>query len=273
MASFAVFGNPIKHSKSPDIYSIFAEEMGISSSYDRILASFSNFEMMLGIFFKNGGIGANITAPFKEYAYSLCKHRTERAIIAGSVNVLKKNTDGFLSGDNTDGVGLLVHLQYLNWLHSRTKSKILLIGAGGAARGIIFPLLNFGHQILLTNRTFLRAQRLVNHFFNKGDISVISLDQLSTLEKVDLIINATTTGMYGDVPDLPSSLINPFVNCYDLFYKEDIDTPFIMWCKKYGAKFCSDGLGMLVGQAAYSFLFWHNTLPSISSALSRIRLK
>ncbi|AKC60391.1 shikimate dehydrogenase [Blochmannia endosymbiont of Camponotus (Colobopsis) obliquus] len=268
MDSFAVFGNPIEHSMSPEIYSFFAEETGITASYGKRLATITNFKIILEQFFISGGMGANITMPLKEHTFMLCKNLTKRATVAGAVNVLKKQHDGSLLGDNTDGIGLLADLQRLGWLN--IGSKILLVGSGGAARGIIFPLLTFGCQIILTNRTLLRAQKLANFFHNIGNINVVPFNELCTVQS-DVIINATSAGVYGKLPNLPNSLINSSVSCYDLFYQKDIDTPFIRWCKEQGAVRCSDGLGMLVGQAAYSFLLWHNLLPSISLVLQKIR--
>lgn len=263
MNNFAVFGNPIKHSKSPQIHAIFASETGISHSYGRVLVLQENFEQVLQQFFSIGGLGANITMPFKERAFSLCNQFTELASMSGTVNTIKKQPDGSLLGDNTDAIGLVSDLQRLGLLHYGIR--ILLIGAGGAARGVIFSLLTLGCRIVLTNRTFLRAQQLAEFYSHLGEISAVPLSKLITAD-YDLIINATTTGVYGNIPDISRFLVTPAVSCYDMFY-QDGDTPFTAWCRQQGAKQCADGLGMLVGQAAHSFLLWHGVLPPILPVL------
>lgn len=264
MNNFAVFGNPIKHSKSPQIHAIFASETGISHSYGRVLVLKENFEQVLQQFFSLGGLGANITMPFKERAFYLCNQFTERASMSGTVNTIKKQPDGSLLGDNTDAIGLVSDLQRLGLLHYGIR--ILLIGAGGAARGVICSLLNLGCRIVLTNRTFLRAQKLAEFYSHLGEISAVPLSKLITAD-YDLIINATTTGVYGNIPDISRSLVTPAVSCYDMFYQDGGDTPFTAWCRQQGAKRCADGLGMLVGQAAHSFLLWHGVLPPIIPVL------
>lgn len=268
MDAFAVFGNPIEHSKSPSIHALFSAEIGISHSYGRVLVSEDKFEQVLRKFFLSGGLGANITMPFKERAFALCDQLTERASMAGAVNTVKKLLDGSLLGDNTDGIGLISDLQRLDLL--RPGNRVLLLGAGGAARGVIFPLLNFGCPVILTNRTFSRAQKLVDCYRHLGTISAMPLDNLA-IREYDLIINATSMGLYDQVPELPESLITPKVNCYDMFYQNG-GTPFIIWCQQQGAHRCADGLGMLVGQAAYAFLLWHGVLPPILPVLEQLCL-
>ncbi|UVK77320.1 MAG: shikimate dehydrogenase [Sodalis sp. Fle] len=266
MDNFAVFGNPIKHSRSPQIHALFAAETGISHSYAQVLTSLENFEQMLRQFFNTGGLGANITMPFKERAFALCDHLTERAVMSRAVNTVKKYPDGSLLGDNTDGIGLISDLQRLDLLFQ--ENRVLIVGAGGAARGVILPLLSFGCRLVLTNRTFSRAQELVSFYRHLGDISAVPLDKLTSAD-YDLIINATSLGVHGKAPALQGSLITPAVSCYDMFY-QDGDTPFISWCRQQGAKRCAGGLGMLVGQAAYAFLLWHGVLPPILSVLEQL---
>ncbi|SNC58455.1 shikimate dehydrogenase [Sodalis endosymbiont of Henestaris halophilus] len=267
MDIYAVFGNPINHSRSPRIHTLFAVEMGLSHTYGRVLAPINDFEQTLLRFFDTGGLGANITLPFKERAFSLCDHLTTRGSLVGAVNTIKKLPDGSLLGDNTDGIGLISDLERLNLLSQ--NSRVLLVGAGGAARGGILPLLTYGCKVVLTNRTFPRAQELVRFYHHAGDISALPLELLSAPD-YDLIINATSAGMYGSIPQLPASIITPSVCCYDMFYQQK-DTPFIAWSRRQGAVRCADGLGMLVGQAASSFLLWHGVLPSILPVLNTLR--
>lgn len=294
MNVFAVFGNPIKHSRSADIYSLFANEMNIVGGYDLRLVFQDDFNDTLYDFFNLGGLGANITIPFKERAVSLCNQLTERAIIANSVNTIKKQHNNILLGDNTDGIGFINDLKRLNWIdknHSINSSmekyyinneieksitNILLIGSGGAAKGIIPVLLNIkGCYVNVVNRTFINAQKLVHYYHRIGrqNISYISLNDLlrkPLIKKYSLIVNATSSSMYNDVPNIPSFLITDTTKCYDLFYQKE-DTSFIQWCKKHGSCYCADGLGMLVEQAAYSFYLWHNKFPSTRPVLEYLK--
>ncbi len=267
MKSFAVFGNPIAHSKSPRIHELFADQLGIALSYQRILAPLDGFENTLRCYFLDGASGANITAPFKECAFAQADELSERALLAGAVNTLHKLNDGRLFGDNTDGVGLLSDLQRLNFI--KPKDRILLIGAGGAARGVIQPLLSHGCSIVLTNRTFSKAEALVQIFSSIGEIEAISFDSLQT-QSFSLIINATSSGMYDRIPDLPASLISPETRCYDMFYLPEL-TPFLTWCVKRGSEHCADGLGMLVGQAAHAFKLWHGVMPDVNPVIQQLK--
>ncbi|MEA9393290.1 shikimate dehydrogenase [Acerihabitans sp. TG2] len=267
MDTYAVFGNPIKHSRSPQIHAWFASQTGITHPYGRILAEPDAFETTLLRFFTAGGQGANITMPFKERAFALCHQLTERAAQAGAVNTVKKQADGSLLGDNTDGIGLLADLQRIGLI--RHDSRILLIGAGGAARGVILPLLSYGCSIVVTNRTFKRAQELEIFFQHVGIITARPLNELSSPD-FDLIVNATTSGVHGEIPALVPTLITPAVHCYDMFYQSGL-TPFLQWCVAQGAGESADGLGMLVGQAAYSFMLWHGVLPDIEPVLAQLR--
>jgi len=267
MDTYAVFGNPIKHSRSPQIHALFAAQTGITHHYGRILAQPEAFESTLLVFFSAGGEGANITMPFKERAFALCDQLTERAAQAGAVNTVKKQVDGTLLGDNTDGIGLLADLRRLSMIGP--DSRILLIGAGGAARGVILPLLSSGCSIVLTNRTFKRAQELQMFYQHVGNILARPLDELTSPD-FDLIVNATTSGVHGEIPALAPTLIAPAVHCYDMFYQQEA-TPFLQWCLTQGAGTSADGLGMLVGQAAYSFMLWHGVLPDIEAVLTQLR--
>ncbi|KNC89575.1 shikimate dehydrogenase [Trabulsiella odontotermitis] len=268
METYAVFGNPIAHSKSPFIHQQFAQQLRIEHPYGRVLAPVDDFITTLNAFFAAGGQGANVTVPFKEEAFARADELTERATLAGAVNTLKRLEDGRLLGDNTDGIGLLSDLERLDLI--KPGFRILLIGAGGAARGVLLPLLSLNCAVTIANRTFSRAQELAQLFAHTGSVNAVDIDRLDGLE-FDLIINATSSGIGGEVPAIPSSLINAHVRCYDMFYQKG-NTPFLRWCEQHGAKMCADGLGMLVAQAAHAVLLWHGVLPEttpVIEALSR----
>lgn len=267
MSSFAVFGNPISHSKSPRIHALFAEQTGIAHLYGTVLAPHDEFEETLHGFFANGAKGANITVPFKERAFAESDELSDRASLSGAVNTLKLLEDGRLLGDNTDGIGMLSDLQRLNMI--KPGNRVLLVGAGGAARGVILPLLDFGCAVVITNRTFERAQHLQNIFEAKGDITAVALADLEG-QPFDLLINATASGIKGEVPAVPSSVITPQTRIYDMFYQAG-ETPFIAWAKQHGAEHTADGLGMLVGQAAHAFYLWHGVMPDIEPVLEQLK--
>ncbi|MEW5291924.1 MULTISPECIES: shikimate dehydrogenase [Erwinia] len=264
---FAVFGNPINHSKSPRIHQLFAEQMGIIHPYGRICAPIDAFAESITDFLAGEGGGANVTLPFKEKAYELVDELTPRASAAGAVNTLKKLEDGRLLGDNTDGIGLLTDLQRLKLI--KPNDRILLVGAGGASRGVILPLLSFGCSLTITNRTSHKAKKLADFFQQAGAIHACELEQLEG-KCFDLIINATSSGVSGDVPALPPALINQHTRCYDMFYLAGL-TPFLSWCRQHGATQLADGLGMLVGQAAHSFFLWHGQLPDITPTIAILK--
>ncbi|MCV9880570.1 shikimate dehydrogenase [Brenneria izbisi] len=265
--SFAVFGNPIAHSKSPRIHELFAAQAGINLSYQRVLAPVDSFETVLRHYFLGGACGANITAPFKERAFVEADELSECASLAGAVNTLKKLNDGRLLGDNTDGIGLLSDLQRLKFINP--QDHILLIGAGGAARGVIQPLLSYGCSVVVTNRTFSKADALAQIFSSIGKIEAATFDALPG-RSFNLVINATSSGMYDSVPDLPSNLISPETRCYDMFYLPEL-TPFLAWCVTKGASNYADGLGMLVGQAAYAFKLWHGVMPDVNPVIQALK--
>ena len=267
METFVVFGNPISHSKSPRIHQLFAQQTGIMHPYGRICAPVDDFSGALQHFFIAGGRGANVTLPFKQEAFALADELTERAASAGAVNTLKREVDGRLLGDNTDGIGLLSDLQRLSLI--QPGDRILLIGAGGAARGVILPLLSYGCSITITNRTLSRAQELETLFSASGTVTALAFDQLAG-EQFDLVINATSSGVAGQIPALPEGLIHSGVRCYDMFYQAGA-TPFLYWCQLQGVTQLADGLGMLVGQAAHAFLLWHGVLPEITPVIAELK--
>lgn len=267
METYAVFGNPIAHSKSPLIHQMFAKQLQISHPYGRVLAPIDGFVASLDTFFDEGGKGANVTVPFKEEAFERADELTERASLAGAVNTLKRLEDGRLLGDNTDGVGLLSDLERLSFI--KPGFRILLIGAGGASRGVLLPLLSLDCAVTMTNRTFSRAEELAALFAHTGSVSAVALDDLAGHE-FDLVINATSSGMSGEVPAIPASLVNTHVFFYDMFYQKG-KTPFLYWCEQHGAKHLADGLGMLVGQAAHAVLLWHGVIPAIEPVIEKLK--
>ena len=267
MDAFAVFGNPVQHSKSPYIHQHFAEQLKIDHPYGRVLAPVDAFTETFEAFIAAGGKGANVTVPFKEQAFALADELTERAALAGAVNTLKRLDDGRLLGDNTDGVGLVSDLQRLALIHP--GDRILLIGAGGAARGVIAPLLALNTHITITNRTCAKAQTLAEVFSQTGRVQAREMSHLNG-EHFDLLINATSSGLNGEIPQLPISLLSPSVRCYDMFYQQGL-TPFLAWAVFHGVTEYADGLGMLVGQAAHAVLLWHGVLPEISPVIAALK--
>ncbi|AUH02407.1 shikimate dehydrogenase [Prodigiosinella confusarubida] len=264
---FAVFGNPIAHSKSPRIHALFSEQTGIELAYERILAPVADFEKSLRDYFEAGAYGANITAPFKERACAEVDALSERASFAKAVNTIKKMDNGELYGDNTDGIGLLSDLKHRDLI--QPQSRILLIGAGGATRGVIQPLLSHGCSLVLTNRTLSKATVLAEHFSSLGNIAAVSMHELNDCV-FDLVINATSSGITGDIPALPASLISQDICCYDMFYLPE-PTPFLKWCLQHGAQHCSDGLGMLIWQAAHAFQLWHGVMPNVVPVIQQMK--
>jgi shikimate dehydrogenase len=264
MEKYVVFGNPIAHSKSPFIHQQFARQLNIIHPYGRVLAPINGFIDVLDAFFAGGGKGANVTVPFKEEAYARADELTERASLAGAVNTLKRLEDGRILGDNTDGIGLLSDLERIAFI--RPGLRILLIGAGGASRGVLLPLLSMDCAVTIANRTVSRAEELVQIFAHSGSLQAKGLDELEG-EAFDLIVNATSSGIGGEIPAIPASLIQPSVYCYDMFYQKG-PTPFLRWCMAQGAQRCADGLGMLVGQAAHAVLLWHGRLPEIAPVIA-----
>lgn len=260
---FAVFGQPIAHSKSPYIHQAFAAQRSQSLAYERIGPEENEFEDAVRTFFAEGGKGANVTLPFKERAYAMCEVRTERAEQAQAVNTLWMEK-GILHGDNTDGAGLLADMiRNLNW--KLINKRILVVGAGGAVRGVLGCLLTAGaEEVVITNRTYERAQGLAEQF----SLRAVALEDLHQEAPFHIIINGTSASLAGEGLALPSSLLAENACCYDMMYGEE--TPFMQWAQRHGAQ-VSDGLGMLVQQAAESFYRWHNWRPATMAVLQSMR--
>jgi len=263
---YVVIGNPIAHSKSPFIHQQFAKQTGIPHHYGSLLVELGAFEKSVKQFFEQGGKGANVTLPFKQEAFTLANQLTERAQCAGAVNTLKLLKNGEILGDNTDGIGLVsdIHRHFdLN-----ANAKILMLGAGGAARGAIQPLLQAGYQLSISNRTQSKAEAIINEF---SEIGILALHlECDTHRDYDLIINATSSGVSGKRPPLSEGCLKPSTSCYDMFYQAG-NTPFIDWAISHNVKDTADGLGMLVGQAAHAFALWHDTMPDIEPVIRQMR--
>ena len=272
---YAVFGNPIKHSKSPEIHRAFAVQTLQAMEYNRQLVELSDFADAADRFFQAGGRGLNITVPFKQDAYSYGSRITPRARRAGAVNTLAMQENGTVLGDTTDGVGLVTDLKdNLGW--PIKAKRILILGAGGAVRGVLEPLLAEQPQhIVIANRTIDKALQLSKGFAELGYILGCGLDMLEGQE-FDLIINGTSASLQGDLPPLPDSLVAPSSDssktaCYDMMYGAE-PTVFMSWARQRGA-LAADGLGMLVEQAAESFSLWRGIRPDTRHVIDALRLK
>lgn len=259
---FAVMGNPIDHSLSPIIHQYFAKQAGIQLTYAKIKADEQSFEQQLTDFFHQQGRGVNVTLPFKQRAFMMAQQVTERCRQAGAANTLWMN-DNQLHADNTDGVGLIRDLRhYINL----SGKRVAILGAGGAARGIIHPLLqNKPAELVIVNRTPAKGMELQQLF---PQILVRSSNDLSGV--FDLIINATSASLAGELPSLPQECLDGKPFCYDLSYKKQEDTAFVHYAKEAGCE-AADGLGMLVEQAAEAFLIWHGFKPETQAVLKQLR--
>ena len=268
MDRYVVFGNPIAHSKSPVLHRLFAEQTGQALQYDTLLAPLDDFTGCANAFF-NGGRGANVTVPFKEDAYRFANTLTARAQRAGAVNTLTKLADGSIEGDNTDGAGLVRDLTVNAGFKLKGK-RILILGAGGAVRGALEPLLaELPASVVIANRTVEKAEVLAELFSDLGPVAASGYDWLA--ESVDVIINATSASLAGELPPIASSLIQPgHTVCYDMMYGNK-PTPFCVWASEHGAGHVMDGLGMLAEQAGEAFYVWRGVRPDTAPALAELR--
>ncbi|WP_153115886.1 shikimate dehydrogenase [Rhodocyclus tenuis] len=297
-ARYAVFGNPISHSRSPAIHAAFAAQTGEDIVYTAILAPLDGFATSVHDFIAAGGRGANVTVPFKEEAFRLAGRLTQRAELAGAVNTLifvapdpaAAGTPALITGDNTDGAGLLRDLEH-NLGCRVAGRRVLLLGAGGAARGALGPLLAAGPaQVFIANRTAEKAAALASQFARQFASSRQAADASAQRgaapaspaiaggafadlagQSFDLVINATAASLKGEVPPLPAGVHAPGSLAYDMMYSPDGDTPFLAAARAAGAARCADGLGMLVEQAAEAFFVWRGVRPDSSAVLAALR--
>ena len=265
--TYAVVGHPIKHSKSPQIHSQFALQTQQNLSYSAIDIAPGNFDKEVTKFFKGTGKGLNVTVPYKEEAFTFADQLTDRAKTAEAVNTLILNEDGSVTGDNTDGEGLVQDLLRNNV--QLENSRILLLGAGGAAKGVLLPLLAQNPtSIVIANRTLSKAEALIIQFKDEK-LTACSFEQTEN-QSYDVIINATSASLSGKLPAISTSIINSDIVCYDMAYGKSL-TPFLVWSTQQGAGKVVDGLGMLVGQAAESFNIWRGIKPAVEQVLSDLR--
>lgn len=267
---YAVFGNPIAHSKSPAIHAAFAAQTGQALSYEAVLAPVGGFADAIATFVAEGGKGANVTVPFKEEAFRLCHSLSARAWRAGAVNTLVMENNR-IYGDNTDGIGLIRDIE-INRGYSLAGRRILLLGAGGAARGVLEPLLKKEPAFLMmVNRTLAKAEAMAAEFSDVGVVNTCSFDALSG-QCFDLVINATSANLGGKFLELPPGLFAPDSLVYDMMYGQE-ETPFMTQARAAGAVNVSDGLGMLVEQAAEAFFLWRSVYPETGPVLASLRAR
>jgi len=264
---YAVMGNPIAHSKSPFIHTQFAVQTKQSLDYKAILVDKNAFPQAVSAFQAKSGRGLNITVPFKEEAWQLVDEKSVMAEKAGAVNTIIVKEDGALLGDNTDGVGIVRDIK-LNHGVSLAGKRILILGAGGAVRGVLGPILNEEpDSITIANRTVSRAQALLEIFNVASNIQAKGFDEITG--KFDVVINGTAASLSGEMPPIPSNCVVDSI-CYDMMYAKE-DTVFMQWAKQHGASKTLDGLGMLVEQAAESFYLWRDVRPDTQSVIESVR--
>ena len=265
---YAVIGNPVAHSQSPLIHAAFARQTGEDIEYGRLLAPLDRFAETVERFRDEGGRGLNVTLPFKEQAHRLATVRSERAAAAQAVNTLRFDA-GAIYGDNTDGVGLVRDIRD-NLGFALAGRRVLLLGAGGAARGVVAPLLGERPQSLtLANRTLERALALERFFGSR--LRASSYEALRG-RRFDLVINATSASLAGALPPLPAGVFADGSLAYDMMYGAGL-TPFLESARSGGAASAADGLGMLVEQAAESFFVWRGVRPQTAEVLASLRVK
>ena len=263
-------GYPVSHSRSPVIHRLFALQTQQNIQYELLQVTPEKLDIAVRQFQRTGGKGLNITVPHKSEVTKLCDHLTERASTAGAVNTLSFR-DNEIYGENTDGIGLLRDLS-INLGMSLEGANILILGAGGATRGIVGPLLEMQPASLrIANRTLDKAQVLANHFSRSGAVSACRFNVVPVTEKYDLIINATSAGVKGETPPYPAAAVTPETLCYDLSYGLK-PTPFSLWAREQGAERSVMGWGMLVEQAAESFNIWRGVRPETAPVLKQMKI-
>lgn len=265
---YAVIGNPIKHSKSPLIHTEFAKQTGQDLDYITKEIPLGGLVEGLKQLQAEGFKGINVTVPFKEQVWQALENKSDHATRAGAVNTVVFNDDGSLYGDNTDGIGLCRDLVDNHQIELQNK-RLLLLGAGGAARGVIEPLLSYQPtELVIANRTISKAEELAELFAEFGNLSACGFEGLTG--SFDIIINATSASLHGEVPPLADDILNDNASCYDMMYSNE-DTAFIAWAKQHGAAKTVDGLGMLAEQAAEAFRIWRGVKPETKTVINQIR--
>ena len=263
---YAVIGHPISHSKSPLIHQAFAAQTQQDISYQAIEAPLDGFKSTIERLVNEGYKGCNVTVPFKFEAFQLCKQLTGRAQAAQAVNTLLFR-DGQIFGDNTDGAWLLADIEQ-NLACKLLFKKVLLMGAGGAAHGVIWQLFNAGATITVANRTLEKAQQMVGEFSPYGTVFAVTYEALEG-KSFDVVVNATSSSLAGELPPLPNGLFKPGSLAYDMMYGKQ--TPFLSFAARQGAGYLADGLGMLVEQAAEAFYKWREVRPDTAPVIAQLR--
>ncbi|TDO97363.1 shikimate dehydrogenase [Marinomonas balearica] len=263
MDQYVVVGNPIAHSKSPAIHATFAKQTGQDMNYSTLLGEDAQFENQVRCFFSEGGKGMNVTVPFKERAYALCDVLSPRAKLAGAVNTLMLGKNGKVYGDNTDGAGMVRDIVHVLG-QSLEGKRILIVGAGGAVRGVLDPVLAQNPlSVTVANRTVSKAETLAEAFGCQAS-------SFEALEGTfDVIINGSSASLSGQLPPLKDELVGAHTWCYDMMYGKE-PTVFLKWAQTLGAK-GADGLGMLVGQAAEAFFVWRHVRPEQAPVIEQLR--
>ncbi|WP_257387374.1 shikimate dehydrogenase [Tahibacter caeni] len=266
----AVFGHPVGHSLSPSIHRRFSQQTGIALSYEAIDAPPETFAAQLDAFRAGGGGGANVTLPLKTLAFERCAQVSDYAARTGAVNTLEPLSGGGWRGHNTDGPGLIADLAERHGQDLRERD-LLLLGAGGAARGVAYALLDAGvRSLTIANRHAERADALADRIGQPGRVHVRYWNDLADAGSWDFIINATSAGVQGGAIDLPFSIVAPRALCYDLSYGRAA-TAFLAWARAARAAHAFDGLGMLVEQAAEAFAIWHGRRPDGEPVYAELR--
>jgi shikimate dehydrogenase len=265
---YAVFGNPIAHSKSPRIHSLFAAQTGQALEYAALLSEAEEFAQDVMMFLVAGGRGCNITVPFKQEAWELADELSDYAARAKAVNTLAFRADGTMYGANTDGIGIVRDLQQNHGIALQGK-RILLLGAGGAVRGVLQPLLETQPaSLFIANRTASKALELAEDFAEFGQVSGGGFADIGG--QFDLVINGTAASLQGDLPPLPAGCLAENGCTYDMMYSAK-PTAFVQWGREQGAAQALDGLGMLVEQAAEAFFIWRGVRPDTAPVLAQLR--
>ncbi len=267
---YAVIGNPVEHSLSPVIHSLFARQTGQAIVYEKLLAPRDGFRETVIAFRDSGAKGANVTVPFKQQAYELADGHSWRARQATAANTLVFHEDRTVFADNTDGAGLILDIsEHLG--RTLTGRRVLLIGAGGAVRGVLGPILaEHPACVTVVNRTLATAVDLARDFSGFGEVEVVPLQEVE-LDRYDWIINGTSASLQGVLPPLPEAGLRPETVVYDMMYSKAGTTVFTEWARRKGCRHVYDGLGMLVGQAAESFYLWRGIRPRIGSVVAELR--
>lgn len=265
---YALVGHPVEHSRSPLIHQLFARQTGQNMSYELIDATPEQFETAVRAFAAAGGKGMNVTVPHKRAAFRIATELGPAAMIATAVNTLSFEGN-VIRGDNTDGIGFMRDLTK-NLGQRVTGERVLVLGAGGAARGILGPLLEAEPvAVVLANRTLARAQRLAEDFGGNPNLDVCGFEDLDRLGRFDIVVNATSAGLHGEAPPFPGSLLDHESLCYDLAYSLR-QTPFVAWAAVHGAGRAVQGWGMLIEQAAESFTIWRGVRPDTAPILKQL---